>query len=264
LPIHAKEGKMRIERLREPNVADAYCCLGDRRDMYEREINECAGYMRKKLREGWLAYAVYDDTGKPVGMAILIPSSDHLSPVAGEKIYYFHCLDINKNWRKRGIGSGLTDKIAEEIEADGGKGLVVDSYGEFWMPSGFFSKRGFEPSRVFADHSLMLRKISRDAGVLFTGMPYKGDLPKSGIQMDIQYSLTCPFMLSNYRKAAEIARKLEPGAVVRERMIATKEDVERWGASGIYVNGESISSGPVDETQLKKAFAQAKSDATQP
>lgn len=258
LSVHPKEGKMKIESLNEDNIADAYCCLDERRELFKNDIDECVVHMKKKLREGWLAYAVYDDAGEPVGMSILLPSSDHLSPVVGENLYYFHCMDINKSWRKRGIGKELTDKITEEVKAKGGKGLAVNCYGEYWMPCDYFTKRGFETLKVFPEHSLMLKSISEGARAEFTEVPYKGDVPESGIQVDIQHSVTCPFMLNNYRKVGEMAKRLEPDAIIRERVIDTKEDIERWGGSGVYVNGKSVSAGPVDEAGLKKAIEEAK------
>ena len=45
-------------------------------------------------------------------------------------------------------------------------------------------------------------------------------------------------------------------------MIDTKQDIERWGGSGVYVNGKSVSAGPVDEGALKKAIEEAKGRPT--
>ena len=96
---------MKIERLNENNLSDVYCCLGERIEFYKNDITESLGYMKEKLKKGWLSYAVYDDKEKPIGMAILVPSSDPLSPVSGKNIYYLNCLDINKDKRKQGIGN---------------------------------------------------------------------------------------------------------------------------------------------------------------
>lgn len=252
---------MKIEMLSENNIADVYCCLGERREFFKEEISESLGYMKEKLKQGWLTYGVYDDTNKPVGMAILIPSSDPLSPIVGENLYYFHCLDVNKDVRKREIGKRLIERTTNDVKALGGKGLVVDCYGEYWMPCEYFKKMGFEPAKVFPDHSLLLKKISKDAQVEYTEMSYKGDLPKYDIRVDIQYSGSCPYMNNNYRKVKDIVKKLEPNAIIRERVINTKEDVKTWGGSGFYVNGKSVSAGPVDEEELKKAIEEAKHKA---
>jgi GNAT superfamily N-acetyltransferase len=249
---------MKIERLNENTVTDVYCCLGDRREFYKNEIAESLTYMREKLRLGWLAYAVYEETNKPIGMALLVPAADPLSPVAGEKIYYFHCLDINKDKRKQGIALKLIEHITGEVKALGGKGLAVDCFGEYWMPCSFFAKIGFEPGATFTNHTLLIKRIVPDADARYREQPYAGDLPRSGIQVDIQLTPTCPFMVHNYRQVPAMVKKIDPAAIVRERLINTPGDIERWGGGGVFVNGKSVSSGPVDESDLWKSIQAAK------
>ena len=249
---------MKIEKLKENKISDVYCCVGERKELYKDEIAESERYLKEKIKHGWLTYAVYADLGKPVGMAILLPSSDPLSPVVGEDIYYFHCLDINKEMRRRGYAKRLIDTIIKDVKALGGKGLAVDSFSEYWMSDSFFAKAGFETIKKFPYHSLLLKKISQDAKVEYIEMPYRGDLPKSGIQVDIQYWVSCPSMLNNYRKVKRLVKKLEPQAKIRERIIDTKKDVKKWGGSGIFVNGKSVSAGPISEEELKKAINEAK------
>lgn len=249
---------MRIARLTRDNVGDVYCCLGDRIELFQEEISECTGFVREKLGQGWLAYAVYDDGGKPIGMAIVVPPHDPLSAVAGEGVYYFHCLDINKDKREQGTGSRLLEQAIADVKALGGKGIAVDCYDEYWMSCKFFKSRGFEEVQTFPEHSLLLKRITEDARVEFVEASYSGDLAESEIQVDIQHTVTCPFMLKNFRNAKEILKTLEPEAVVRERMIATEKDVNAWGGSGFYVNGKSVSPGPVDEDRLKKVIEEAK------
>jgi len=248
----------RIERLNENNLANVYCCLGERQELFKDDINDSLSYLKGKLKSGWLAYAVYGEGSKPIGMAILVPSSDSLSPVKGEGIYYFHCLDINKELRKQGIGTKLIGQITEDVRTLGGKGLAVDCFGEYWMPCEYFKKIGFEAVKMFPDHSLLLKKIVQGVKVEFIEMPYRGSLPQSGIQVDIQHWVTCPYMLNNYRKIPDLVKRIEPEAVIRERVINTGEDIEQWGGSGIYVNGKSVSPGPVSEEDLRKAIESAK------
>lgn len=250
----------RIEKLNENNLANVYCCLGERQELFKNDIDDAVGYMKEKLDTGWLAYAVYNEGGKPIGMAILLPCSDPLSPVKGEGIYYFHCLDINEDLRKQGIGTKLLEHITKDVEAMAGKGLAVDCFGEYWMPCAYFKKMGFETVETFPEHTLLLKKITPDARVEFMEMPYTyiGDLPQSGIQIDIQHTSTCPFLLNNFRKIPKLAKKIAPEAIIRERVINTGADIEKWGGSGVYVNGKSVSVGPVNEENLRKAIEAAK------
>jgi GNAT superfamily N-acetyltransferase len=250
---------MKIERVTEKNVSDTYCCLAERQQLYKNEITECSTYMKEKIKQGWLAYVAYNDAGKPFGMAILVPSSDPLSPVKGDGIYYFHCIELNKEMRKQGIGRNVIEKVSQDIKTLNGKGIAVDSFGEFWMPESFFTYIGFETIKKYPEHSLLLKKFSKDAKVELNETPYKGDLPKSGIQVDIQLSSSCPFMLSNYRKIRAFIEKLEPTANIRERLINSNEDIKKWGGSGVFLNGKSISAGPMDEESIKKALIEAKS-----
>ncbi len=249
---------MKIERLSVNNVADVYCCLAERRELYKTEVAESLDYMKGKLKQGWLLYAVYDETNKPVGMAILMPSSDPLSPIAGDNIYYFHCLDINKEFRKKQVGKRLMERIADDVKVLGGKGLVADCFGEYWMPVDFFKKMAFVLVEKFPEHSLVLRKISKDAQAKYIPTAYNGELLERGIQVDIQHWVTCPYMISNYRKVKDMVKKLEPRAIIRERIINTKDDVKKWGGSGFYLNGKPVSWGPVSEEELKKALEEAK------
>lgn len=253
---------MRIEGLAGDNLSDVYCCLGDRKELFQSEISKSLGYMREKLEQGWLTYAVYEESENPVGMAILVPPSDPLSPVSGEGVYYFHCMDINKDKRNKGIGKRLLERVLTDLKALGAKGLAVDCYGHYWMPCEFFKKQGFEEVQTFPEHSLFLRRITEDAQAEFVEPSYRGDLPQSGIQVDIQHVVSCPFMINNYRKAKDIIKRLEPGAVLRERMISTNEDVSAWGDSGLYVNGRLASAAPLGEEEIKKAIENAKRTGT--
>lgn len=250
---------MKIEKVSEKNVSDIYCCLAERQSLFKNEIVECSKYMKEKIKQGWLSYAAYDDTGKRFGMAILVPSSDPLSQVTGENIYYFHCIDINKEMRKQGIARKFIEKITEDVKTLNGKGIAVDSFGDFWMPESFFTHIGFETIKKYPDHTLLLKKFTEDAQVELTDVPYKGDMSKSGIQVDIQLSPSCPFILNNYRKARAIVEKIEPTANIRERIINSNEDVNKWGGFGVFINGKSISAGPIDEETLKKAISEVKS-----
>ena len=251
---------MEIRQIVRDNMADVYCCLGEKRDQYKDETTESVGYMKENPGLGWLIYGAYNDENQPVGMAILIPSTDPVSSVIGKDVYYFHCMDINKELRKQGLGTKLIERITDDVKALGAKGLAVDCWSEYWMPLEFFKKRGFELVQAFHEHSLLLKKISSEAVVRFHPLPYWGDLPQAGLQVDIQHWVTCPYIISNYRKAKEIIAKLEPDAVIRERIIDTAVDVGRWGGSGLFINGLSVSGGPVSEEGLKKAFAAAKDD----
>lgn len=249
---------MRVEKLTKDNLADVYCCVGGGAGPFKEEISEALDNVREKLERGWLTYAAYEEGKQPIAMAIVLPPSDPLSPVKGEGIYYLHCMDIHKDNRKQKIGNGLLKKILADVSELGAKGLATDSYGEFWMPSEFFRKQGFEEVKSFPIHSIFLSRIADDAHVEYVEQPYSGDLPESGIQVDIQYSAFCPFMINNYRKARDIVKKIEPGVKLRERMISTGDDVTKWGGSGLYVNGRPVSSIPVDEKDLKKAIEEAK------
>jgi hypothetical protein len=214
--------------------------------------------MREKIAQGWLTYAAYVEGSQPIAMAIVLPPSDPLSPVRGEGVYYLHCMDIHKENRKQNIGSGLLKKILADVSELGAKGLATDSYGEFWMPSEFFKRQGFEEVKTFPIHSIFLLRIADDAQVEYLQQPYIGDVPEFGIQIDVQYSAFCPFMINNLRKARDIVKKIEPGLKLRERMISSGDDIARWGGSGLYVNGKLASAGPIDEEALRKAIEQAR------
>ena len=250
---------MKIEKVSEKNISDTYCCLAERQLIFKNEIAECSTYMKEKIKQGWLTYVAYNDTGKPFGMAILVPSSDPLSPITGENIYYFHCIEINQEMRNQGIGKQFIDKISEDVKTLNGKGIAVDSFGDFWMPESFFTHLGFEAVQKYPGHTLLLKKFTKDSQVNLSDTVYKGDLAKSGIQIDIQLSPSCPFLIGNYRKARAIIEKLEPSAQIRERMINLSEDVKKWGGTGVFINGKSISGGPIDKETIKKALSEVKS-----
>lgn len=251
---------MRIVKLSGENLADVYNCLEDNRESLASEVVESTRYLSEYLQRGWLAYATYDDSGAPVGMAILTPSTDPLSPVSGEGVYHLHCMNVVKNWKKKGVGRSLVERMVEDIKSLGGKGISVECFGEYWMPKSFFSHVGFEEVERLSSYSIFLKKIDSNATVFHLDLPYKGEIPPKGIQVDIQHWVTCPFILSNYRQVAAIVKRIVPSAVVRERIISTKEDVEKWGGSGVFVNGKSVSLGPINEEDLRKAIQRARRD----
>ncbi len=248
----------KIENLNETKLENVYCCIRHYREEYLTDIAESLGYLKEKLIQNWRAYAAFDETGKSVAMAIVVPGSDPLSPVGNKDFHYLHCMDVNKEFRNKGIGTKLVKHMLKNVKMAKSKGLVVDCYGDYWMPDGFFTKLSFEHIKSFPDHRVLVKKLTKDAEIEFTETAYRGDLPISGIQVDIQYWTTCPVMLNSYRKIPQMVKNIEPHAVIRERMINTWEDVYRWGTSGIFVNGKSVSSGPVKEEDLKRAIEAVK------
>jgi len=251
---------MRIDRLSHANLVDVYNCLEDNRERLASEISESSQYLSEYLKRGWLAYSAYDDNNVPVGMAILTPSNDPLSPVSGEAIYHLHCMNVVKDWKKKGVATGLIQRMVEDVGRLGGKGISVECFGDYWMPKSFFSHIGFEEVERFSNYSIFLKRIDPDVTVTHIELPYRGDLPSKGIQVDIQHWVTCPFILNNYRQGAIMVKRIAPNAVVRERTISTKEDIERWGGSGFFVNGENVSPGPVTEEDLRKAIQRSRKD----
>lgn len=249
---------MRIEKLSRRNLADVYNCLGDDAEGLASEVSESTRYLNEYLHRGWLAYSVYEDSDKPVGMAMVTPSADPLSPVSGEAIYHIHCMNVTKDCRKRGVGRSLVERMVGDVKSLGGRGISTECYGDYWMPKSFFSYIGFEEVERLSDHSIFLKKIVPDAEAMHLDMPYKGELCSEGVQVDIQHWVTCPFILSNYRQVATVVKRIVPSAVVRERTISTKDDVEKWGGSGVFVNGNSVSTGPVSEEDLRKAIQRSR------
>ena len=245
---------MKIERLSGESLSDVYNCIEENRQVMASEIAESTRYLKECVDRGWLTYAIYDDSGTPIGMAILTPSADALSPVSGEGIYHLQCMNIMKDRRKKRLGIRLIKRITKDVKALGGKGISVECYGEYWMPKTFFSRVGFEEVERLSHHSIYLKKIAPSANAASADLPYRGELPAEGIQVDIQHWVTCPFILNNYRKVASTVRRIVPNAAVYERTICTKEDVEKWGGSGVYVNGKSVSPGPVSEEDIRKAI----------
>ena len=249
---------MRIERLSGRGLSDVYNCIEENRQIMASEIAESTRYLKECLNRGWLAYAAYDKSAKPIGMAILTPPADALSPVSGEGIYHLQCMNIVKDHRKEKVGIRLVKRMTKDVKALGGKGISVECYGDYWMPKSFFSHIGFEEVERLSHHSIFLKKISPNATAASVELPYRGELPAEGLQVDIQHWVTCPFILNNYRKLASIVRRIVPNAAVYERTICTGEDVENWGGSGVYVNGKSVSPGPISEEDIRKAIQRAR------
>ena len=251
---------MRIERLSRSNLADVYNCLRDTGENLAVETCESLRHLNRLLKRGWLAYAGYDDSGDACGMAILTPSADPLSPVMGEGVYHLQCMNVVKNRKGEGFGAALIERLEEDIRALGATGISVLCFGDYWMPKSFFSHMGFEETERLSDHSVFVKKISAETRAVHVDRPYKGELPEKGIQVDIQHWVACPFILSNYRRVEAMVRKMVPNAVVRERIISSKEDVEKWGGTGVFVNGESVSAGPITEEAIRKVIQRARRD----
>jgi GNAT superfamily N-acetyltransferase len=251
---------MKIEKLANSNLADVYNCLTGSEENLAVETSESLRYLKRLLKRGWLAYAAYDDSGNACGMAMLTPSTDPLSPVTGSGIYHLQCMNVARERKGRGVGASLMERVEEDVRALGGTGISVLCFGDYWMPKSFFSHVGFEETERLSDHSLFVKKLSGSARACHADRPYRGDLPERGIQVDIQHWIACPFILSNYRRVEAMVRKMVPGVVVRERIISSREDVEEWGGSGVFVNGESVSAGPITEEAIRKVIQRARRD----
>lgn len=250
--------KFNIKSLDDSNLESVFCCIRHYPEEYVKDTADSLGYMKERLLKGWRTYAAVDETGKPVAMAIVVPGEDPYSPVTNQDFHYLHCLDVNKEVRKKGIGKKLVKRILKDLKSAKSRGLVVDCFGDYWMPDGFFAKLGFELVKSYPEHKVLAKRFAKDAGIDFVETVYRGDRVEQGIQVDIQYWTTCPVMLNSYRKVTELVKNIEPQAIIRERFINTREDVERWGTAGVFVNGKSVSPGPVKAEDLKRAIEAVK------
>ncbi len=246
--------KFSVKNLDETDLEHVFCCIRHYREQYLTDIADSLGYLKERLLKGWRTYAVLEGADKSVAMAIVVPGGDPFSSVTNQDFHYLHCLDVNKEVRKKGIGKKLVKRILKDLKSAKSKGLVVDCFGDYWMPDGFFAKLGFERIKSYPDHKVLAKKFTKDTKPDIIETAYRGDLPEQGIQVDIQYWTTCPVILNSYRKVPEMVKNIEPHAIIRERFINSREDRERWGNTGVFVNGKSVSPGPVKVEDLKRAI----------
>jgi predicted N-acetyltransferase YhbS len=210
------------------------------------------------MREAGLITKVAMVGGETVGFIHLEPIEISTWGVFGKDLMVIPCLDVNKEWKGKGLGKELVQEAAEEAEDRGAKGLVVLAYsGNFpFMPVDFFLKMGFREmdkrkvisvgeSGLLDDEVLLVLPFGENYEPPHFYQPKLDFHPvKDMVVVDLFSNPFCLTSITETERVREIVKEFGKTVVLIEhpaedRNILNESQIPR----GIFVNGKEIGWG---------------------
>ncbi|MGB8658650.1 MAG: GNAT family N-acetyltransferase [Candidatus Zixiibacteriota bacterium] len=233
------------------NVRDLYtgCYTDDIKG--QQAMNKSAELFFKKEKKGWTGLVAYDD-GRAVGRAEFYPLEESFAGISGDNLYFMPCINILKDHRKKGYGAKLMEELLKATSDR--KGVVTWTVQEGWMPKEFFEKMGFVVASRIGPALLLLYKHQEDAKVKMLKAKLAPNNKPDKVNLDVVWSHSCPYMISNYEKLLTKAKSLSPSVEVTEHFLRERKDLENLGEMNLYVDGQTPFFGPASEEEVEKVI----------
>lgn len=200
-------------------------------------VEESARVSLQAAALGRRVFGAFRD-GRAVGRVEVMPIDLAPLPLEGEDLHVIRCLWVVQEAQGSGTARALIGRAL--AAAEGATGVAIVTYGG-WndVPSAFLAKFGFETVQQRGMTTLLLRKASADARVVFAPVRRDPVVASSQVQVEVVISGMCPAATQYYRRLLDAARSLSDEVVAKERMLRSRADALRFGRENtVYVDGE--------------------------
>ena len=211
-----------------------------------------------KMKKKGLVTKVAVAGDKTVGFIHMEPIEISPWGIFGKYLWVIPCLDVNKDWRGKGLGKALISEVAKEAIERGAKGLVVLAYkGDFpFMPMEFFKEMGFrEVARrkvisvgetgLLDDELLLVLPLEDNFQHPSFGEPDLDYSPKEDhVVVDLFYNPFCLTSVTEAERVREVASEFPGKVILREYPAHDREVLRKYqNPRGIFINGKEIGWG---------------------
>lgn len=231
-----------------------YCvCLEDWSEEMKEAGNHKANWCSKMKDKGLRVKLALNDEGDVGGMIEYIPVEHSFAK--GKNLYFINCIWVHGhkqgrgNYQKKGMGKALLKAAEEDAKELGAKGMVAFGVSmPFWIPAGWFKKRGYVPVDK-NDMMILLWKPFDEEAEAPKWIRQKKTPEK--LSADGKLNITaflhgyCPAQNAMYERVKKAAESFLD--LIDFRVINTddRETYLEWGISNaVYVGGKNISAGP--------------------
>jgi L-amino acid N-acyltransferase YncA len=208
-------------------------------------------WLKERYAEGLRFKVVRSRKFGDVGMIEYAPGNQAWRPVEAEGYLVIHCLMVNHQHKRKGLGKLLLDSCLEDAKKSKCRGVaVVTSSDALMARRDFFIKAGFIPVDSFPPYELLGRKFKATApNPRFT--VDRERVPKRYKKgLTILAADQCPYVVKTVERISQAAQDLglKPKVVRIRSAKAARELPTPYGVFSIIHNGKLMVERPISAT----------------
>ncbi len=157
-------GQIKVSDVTEDTLWYVACCAQmDEGVETEQAAQLHQDWMRKTLTRSGMYTKVALDGDEPVGFLFLVPIERTAWYVDGEGLFTIQCMNVQDEYRGRGVGEKLLAAAEETARAHAG-GMAVIAYdpSDWFMPASFFQGQGYRDIERRGSSVLMYKPFDED------------------------------------------------------------------------------------------------------
>lgn len=157
-------GQIKVSDVTEDTLWYVACCAQvDEGAETEQAAQLHQDWMRKTLTRSGMYTKVALDGDEPVGFLFLVPIERTAWYVDGEGLFTIQCMNVQDEYRGRGVGEKLL-AAAEETARARAQGMAVIAYdpSDWFMPASFFQGQGYRDVERRGSSVLMYKPFDED------------------------------------------------------------------------------------------------------
>jgi GNAT superfamily N-acetyltransferase len=198
-------------------------------------------WMRKTLTRSGMRAKVAVDGDDPIGFLFLLPVEHTSWYVAGEELATIQCLNVEKEYRGRGVGEKLL-VAAEETARGYAKGMAVIAYdpSDWFLPASFFRGQGYQEVERRGSSVLMFKPFEEGAQApSFVPRQYRPPrLIPGKVVVEAFWSPQCLTTALDILHVREACAEFGDDVMLREYNASMPGMRERFGIPRtLYING---------------------------
>lgn len=244
---------MKIIDLNEDLMPLYCCCLEDwseeMKEAGDHKFKWCSRMQDKGLR----VKLALDDQGMVGGMIEYLPIEHSFAE--GKNLYFINCIWVHGhkqgrgNYQKRGMGKALLKAAEDDVRELGAEGMVAFGVSlPFWIPAGWFKKRGYTTVDKNEMQILLWKPFSENAAppLWIRQKKHPENSPQPGkVKVTAFLHGYCPAQNAMYERTKRAAAGFGDQVIFETVDTSQRENYLDWGISNaIYVEGKNISAGP--------------------
>jgi GNAT superfamily N-acetyltransferase len=137
--------QIRVSDVTEDTLGYVACCAQtDEGAEWEQAAKLHEDWMRKTLTRSGMRVKVALDGDQPIGFLFLLPVERTSWYVVGQELATVQCLNVDEEYRGRGVGDQLLVAAEETARAFArGMAVIANEPSDWFLPASFFRAQGY-------------------------------------------------------------------------------------------------------------------------
>ena len=234
--------QIRITDVTEETLGYVACCAQVKESAEEEQaVKLHEDWLRKTLTRSGMWTKIALDGATPIGFLFLIPIQRTSWYIEGEGLSTIQCMNVEKEYRGRGIGEQLV-AAAEESARRHTDGIAVIAYdpSPWFMPASFFRDRDYQEIERRGSSVLMFKPFAEDVRApRFVDRQYRPPrLIPGKVIVEAFWSPQCLTTALDIVHVRQVCAEFGEDAILRELNAGMPGMRERFGIPRtLFING---------------------------